>query len=660
MIIIDEFTDVSGLGVNRDKTRIVAARADGEGRDAEVWVLSRSCPWHNKGIQCAKWYIYLGILMGRGVTVGDVWRAVVMKAMDRLVTFGPAIRALPPHRRFDVFNIFIYPLFSYIAPFYSLPDFGEYSFNTIEKAIRIAILPFGYAGSKYAHYIAPTSTISPPTPLKDIWAGTKMTLMERVNLEQYHGVEDVTRPNSHYESMRTSTQEQEAARELVLFSIANEAATAPSGTTTKFNAKPFRVKNPAKRRRALYRVLVEAHMRWNRTDLDIMNKLKRRDLPSTGGDVERLKGHFCGFRSSLPRAVRFNQMCMLFNTLHTSRRTKHIRSAKCGDDEIDRCWLCNTEEDSIQHMYSDRCAVSSRARVLFGRLVCYDLSHHAIEAATFWHASFLSFPLKYKAQAHAIAILNRTIWYRVKKDFSKRGSTPEPAKAAASIASAAMLDWHAVRATGWKQPLYARLIAPHIKVGASGNRSAEQTAEALRQALVCLAEAGANDYLAYTDGSADPISKESGAGIVITRGSLRVEISVAIGCGTNNVGELWAIGAGLEWLRLHGESGVTAHFFSDSRHALDLVTARSRPTQDVDLVHVIRQAAVDHEHIRHVRYRWVAGHCGLQGNDDADALANRGTTGSKKGKGMPDWRQFASSTGNMLYNPYSSVCTEGK
>ena len=318
-----------------------------------------------------------------------------------------------------------------------------------------------------------------------------MTLMENVDLEQYHGVEEVPRPDSHYSSMRISAQEQEAAREFVLFAIANGAARVGSGVTTTFNAKAYRIENPVKRRRVLYNVLIEAHRRWDRTDLDVMDKLKRRGLPSTIGDVKLMEGHFSGLRRSTPRAVRFNQFCMLFNTLHTSRRTKHIRMAKFGDVEVDRCWLCNTGEDSTQHMYGSECFVCTRARTLFGRLISYDLSNHAIEAATYWHASFLVFPLKYKVQAHAIAVLNRAIWFRIKKDFNKRGSIPDPNSAAASIAGAAMQDWHAVRAPSWRSTMYARSITPRITVGASGNRSAEQTAEALRQALVCLAEAGA-------------------------------------------------------------------------------------------------------------------------------------------------------------------------
>ena len=136
MIIIDEFTDVSGLGVNRDKTRIVAARADGEGRDAESWVLSKQCPWRSKGVQCAKIYVYLGLLLGRGVTVGDVWRCVVLKALDRAGWQSTA----PPSGHYRLIGVLIYltslsTLYFLILPLFTVSPISGSSRTTRLKKL---------------------------------------------------------------------------------------------------------------------------------------------------------------------------------------------------------------------------------------------------------------------------------------------------------------------------------------------------------------------------------------------------------------------------------------------------------------------------------------------------------------------------------------------
>ncbi len=137
MNIIDEFTKFSGLGINRHKTRIVAARNPSE---VELWLQSRECPWANIGVQSVASYVYLGILIGRKITVYDVWTKVFMKVQDRLVKYQATLRALSPSQRIHVYNIFVHPLFSYLAPIYSLPSGdgpkrSKYCFDKIKRTI---------------------------------------------------------------------------------------------------------------------------------------------------------------------------------------------------------------------------------------------------------------------------------------------------------------------------------------------------------------------------------------------------------------------------------------------------------------------------------------------------------------------------------------------
>ena len=138
MKLIDEFTLVSGLGINKAKTKLLSARMNSTGLDAEVWLSSKACPWHAKGVKTTQSYVYLGITIGRGITVADVWRPVVNKAIDRIAKYTPALRSLSLVKRILVFNIFVRSLFTYVAPFYSLPDQGEASFAQVREHIRSA------------------------------------------------------------------------------------------------------------------------------------------------------------------------------------------------------------------------------------------------------------------------------------------------------------------------------------------------------------------------------------------------------------------------------------------------------------------------------------------------------------------------------------------
>ena len=122
MRAMDAFSQASGLGLNRDKTSIVSAKDDPL---TEIWLESKDCPWYKMGISTAMSYVYLGILIGRLITIYDIWNTVFNKLANRLAGYKHTLSQLTPYKRIEVFNIFVYPLVSYIGPLYALPCYNK-------------------------------------------------------------------------------------------------------------------------------------------------------------------------------------------------------------------------------------------------------------------------------------------------------------------------------------------------------------------------------------------------------------------------------------------------------------------------------------------------------------------------------------------------------
>ena len=98
---------------------------------------------------------------------------------------------------------------------------------------------------------------------------------------------------------------------------------------------------------------------------------------------------------------------------------------------------------------------------------------------------------------------------------------------------------------------------------------------------------------------------------------------------TNNRMELMAAIEALNALK--GSRKVELH--TDSKYVMDGImswmdgwkrrgwkTAKKKPVKNQDLWQALEAAAKRHE----IHWNWVKGHAGIPGNEEADALANRG------------------------------------
>jgi len=140
--LISRFSDVSGLGINKDKS--VAIPTAGPSRWPFIRLALLSCPWPD--LPLAESGAHLGITVGRNVDLKKLWSGPMAKAEARLRSNKHVITSLSVSSRMLYMNVFIISLFSYVALFFVLP-------TPLWKQIRGLIQRFfPFHGGSYSGY----------------------------------------------------------------------------------------------------------------------------------------------------------------------------------------------------------------------------------------------------------------------------------------------------------------------------------------------------------------------------------------------------------------------------------------------------------------------------------------------------------------------------
>ena len=133
----------------------------------------------------------------------------------------------------------------------------------------------------------------------------------------------------------------------------------------------------------------------------------------------------------------------------------------------------------------------------------------------------------------------------------------------------------------------------------------------------------------FTDGACRGNPGPGGWGVLLISGNRRKTMCGGEHETTNNRMELTAAIEALN--ALNGPRKVLLH--TDSKYVMDGImswmdgwkrrgwkTADKKPVKNQDLWLALEEAAGRHE----INWNWVKGHAGVPGNEEADALANRG------------------------------------
>jgi ribonuclease HI len=260
------------------------------------------------------------------------------------------------------------------------------------------------------------------------------------------------------------------------------------------------------------------------------------------------------------------------------------------------------------------------------RLPCLD--HEALGAADFLSASMLAFPAPGKLldedtrtrAVAAMALFNGVVWFERSYYFKMMSVAPPLEEATNWLANIAALDH--LSSFG---PKSARGL------GSAGKRTASQKAAAVAFGAQLIAGILPHSLVAFTDGSANPNPGPSGAGAVVfhnTTPSWDTERFAALGHGTNNLGELWAVGLALQ--AAHSRILANPHhtykqlyIFTDSQFTRGILTLGWKSSHHAGLARVLKQYIRDFP--VHVIVEWVPAHVGITHNERADKLAEQGT-----------------------------------
>ena len=102
--------------------------------------------------------------------------------------------------------------------------------------------------------------------------------------------------------------------------------------------------------------------------------------------------------------------------------------------------------------------------------------------------------------------------------------------------------------------------------------------------------------------------------------------------GSNNTGEVCAIGEVLKWVKANVFDDRTVLIRYDSKYAANVAQGTYEASSNIELARKVQQMYRQERKKRNVFFSHVKGHSGHKWNDYADKLANRGRDSSSRDK----------------------------
>jgi ribonuclease HI len=685
MPIIDTFRRFSGLGVNYSKTHIITTRKPSSTDKKAL----KEAPGEWSKVEFSDAETYLGVLMGSAVSTEMIFSPAMGKFEERLRVYKPILRHCPPHQRIVAINTFLISLFSYLIEFFILP----YNICTrIQALVTPLIIPL--RSITYPHLVAPHSSGGPRQPLRDLWAAGAARLASQYDLSKFDGShpDAVSAPegkryvlNKSFQSMLIEDHIMAAAFDyLILYAprdqrghIALQLPTDLDGGTEGLEAK---------RRKIVYAELVDQGWRDGRLQQNAAGTLptKLQRWTADEGATTALLDNWKRITKATPDYAIIAFIRMLHNSTPTERRlagSKVPVAKRTSPKGPNPCFLCGGVEagtkltDSLEHLL-ERCPVARRARELFHASLALAPPTHSTK-----HALLLT-PSTNSKYINSTISFNTSLISHINNYFKTRSEPPRAETGARRIARFAITTWALTAPNKWKpSPALLTNTLPHVykqfkhkqnttafpdytkrsssTFGSAGKRTPTQARAARDYATALLKSIPQNSVICFTDGSANPNPGPCGAGVFLYTKppTIKRELSISLGHGTNNVGELFAVGAAAQLTSQVCASRTNfKHLFilTDSRLTKSYIDKTAKPKTAamrrlVQAVHYAIDSGPELDDIA-VRTEWVPAHLGIVENEHADYLAGLGSTNSKLGRTNAS-RITSIRTGNFLPAP---------
>jgi ribonuclease HI/exonuclease III len=621
--IIDLFSSLSGLGVNKDKSCVISS-----GPPDSLDALRHSllvCPW--KDLPLRSHATHLGIKIGRDITLGDIFEGPYNKAVARISSCRPVVRSLPISGRILFVNTFIISLFSYHSLFFVIPK--EYS-TSIRGLVSKLVTPFNGGAYTYDSLLCLNFVYSIRPALKDLWAFNVSLLAARSPFistsDKYNTLPAISIVRSKFirDHRDAAAIDFWGGRHL------------DDNTLTPL---------PKCDSSSIYQALVEDIYLQKAVEHcgDKIVKFIKHNFPGSPppspfcvGEISKAMAYAA---KSSPSSFLLHHFSLINNALATSRRMRHQNSLSVA--QVARCFFCNESEDSLTHIYC-WCPVVHSARVSFfhqqgctGKLVSLFASFTAPLPSCLPFPLCVSFLIDVPLDlVNPLLAFNFAVW---------KFRSP-------SLGTTAELDnvWRSARIAELAFTCLRRLKMPKK----SGKIS---TDDSIASHDAILSSAPPNSLVCYTDGSASPNPGPAGSGASIFNASSATvtDLGVNLGFGTNNLGELVAIGACLEEI-LSSFLPLTprpthAFIFTDSLFASNAVVSSKTPATHAATIKALRLLFSSVLKLVPVTFHWIRGHSGAGGNERVDRIAKRY---AKLSVGSPAFPAPTTFTGHRSIMPW--------
>ena len=287
-------------------------------------------------------------------------------------------------------------------------------------------------------------------------------------------------------------------------------------------------------------------------------------------------------------------------------------------------------------MFGGQCTRVARALQVFSANVQVDLSAQATGAQNALASALLLWSRPHPERTQAMVIFNSSVWFQRCNFFAFQGNNTAD-QTVDRIAREATLNWR----------LHCHVPKSKSKYGSAGTRTPAQetAARALAHDIIASID-HENTIVAYTDGASRGNPGPCGAGAIITyprwgaaAGKHTEELSAGLGRGSNQLGELWAIGMVLADIETKVQAGYDppTHgiILTDSRYAKGCLGEDWDATgANAPLVAGLR-AFLEASPVTWT-IEWIPGHADVAGNDAADAAAVRGAKRSAASRGLTE------------------------
>ena len=653
---IDAFAKISGFGVNRNKSMILHTRPPTK-TDKQ---LLQETEW--EGLAFTNKTTYLGVLMGFNIDTGHIYAKALKEFANRADRFASALTHSSLNNRILIFNTYLHPLFSYLSRYYILP------YRSIGKiARRIAsrkIISFNGGAYKYIHLITPLKRFGFARPLRDLWATnvadlacqfdyTTITLSPKPIKGEFiailPGKEYINDGGREWNGLKPEDHIACAALELV-----NDFLPHAPDTYDITPLDTSKYKNPMKRlRQKIYKIALGAYE--HKHEMNTTEKLENIRIFTPNSTQNHIE-HGPNIISDLPPHIRNHQKLLTFHALATdTRRDKAMHVTPRGPpDNPHPCFLCQIDKDSQHHLYTD-CKPVTKARKSFSKMtgiilhnspLHYCLANKATPKNTDKDKTKKDTQY-YERRTNATIIFNYAVWH-VRTHYARTKADTLPHEIYENkIKNTAINLWNRHAPPHWRTtnshtPPDTAILANGM-FGNASTRTEAQKKEAKTYTKTIIDSIPATHYTAYTDGSAK-ISKRprdddgpphatrtgpcgAGAYLKPPAHSNQKEqfLSTAIKAGTNNIGELYAIGLAIEAFDDTAPPGASLTILTDSRLATLLIEHNAHANTNTALVKAVRARYWNTKHTKNIIIRWIPAHIGTLGNETADSLAEEGT-----------------------------------